>query len=203
MLFLISFAWLVAASFAFVLAILTPNWLSFIPSEEPESITVERGIFYICNSSQIGNGYKITQCLSIIEQKSSSNRNTWLYELAIACAVLAIACAGLSIIVLWLSGIYFQVRRRTKDTLCFLFCIILLTLIIFCSSFVVWILLIAETLKLGISIDRHRFSWPMWLAVGATGGYLMSLLTMIFSFCAIYKRKNKINQNYYRPRNQF
>ncbi|CAF2334980.1 unnamed protein product [Rotaria sp. Silwood2] len=203
MLFLISFAWLVAASFAFFLAILTPNWLSFTWPGVDGNTRVERGIFYVCNSSQIDNDYKITRCLSMIEQKSVIESNIWIYEFAIACASLAIACVGLSIIVLWLSGIYFQVRRRTKETLCFLLCIILLTLIIFCSSFVVWILLISETLKLGISVNRDIFSWPMWLAIGATGGYLMSLLTMIFSFCAIKKRKNKIKQNYYRPRNQF
>ncbi|CAM2723565.1 unnamed protein product [Rotaria socialis] len=192
-----------AASFAFVLAILTPNWLSFTRSGSTSNITVERGVFYVCNWLPNSNAYKSTQCLSIIEQTSSNEPNTWLYGFGIACASLAIACAGLSIIVLWLSGIYFQIRRRTRKTLCFLLCITLLTLINFCTSAAVWILLISETLKLGIAIDRYMFGWPMWLAVGATGGYLMSLITMTFSFCAISRRKNKILQNYYRPRNQF
>ncbi|CAF0724902.1 unnamed protein product [Rotaria sordida] len=200
MFFLISFAWLVTASFAFVLAILTPNWLSFTRSDG--NIT-ERGVFYICDSLPNYNDYKVTRCLSMIEQKSSTEPNKWIYEFAIACASLAIACAGLSIIALWLSGIYFYVRRRTRQTFCFLWCIIFLILIIFCSSFVVWILLISEAIKLGISIDRRIFRWPMWLAIGATGSYLVSLITMIFSFCAINRRKNKIEQNYYRPRNQF
>ncbi|CAF5006810.1 unnamed protein product, partial [Rotaria magnacalcarata] len=79
MFFLISFAWFVAASFAFVLAILTPNWLSFTRSGSTSSITVERGVFYVCNWLPNSNAYKSTQCLSIIEQTSSNEQNTWLY----------------------------------------------------------------------------------------------------------------------------
>ncbi len=51
-------------------------------------------------------------------------------EYAIACASLAIICATFSFIALWLSGIYFQVRRRTGKTLCFLLCMCFLLLII-------------------------------------------------------------------------
>jgi biotin transporter BioY len=43
----------------------------------------------------------------------------------------------------------------------------------------------------------------MWLAVGATGGYLMSFITMLFSYCAIRRREFKMETNYYHPRNQF
>jgi hypothetical protein len=43
---------------------------------------------------------------------------------------LAIICATFSFIALWLSGIYFQVRRRTGKTLCFLLCMCFLLLII-------------------------------------------------------------------------
>jgi len=74
---------------------------------------------------------------------------------------------------------------------------------IVCTSFIVWILLISETLKLGYTVNRNIFSWPMWLAVGATGGYLMSFLTMLFSYCAIHRRQSKMNENYLQPRNQF
>jgi hypothetical protein len=51
-------------------------------------------------------------------------------EFAIACASLAIACASLSVIAIWLSGIYFQARRRTKKTLCGLLSLSILVLII-------------------------------------------------------------------------
>jgi hypothetical protein len=51
-------------------------------------------------------------------------------EFAIACAALAIACAGLSIIAIWISGIYFQARRRTKKTIFALLGLSLLVLLI-------------------------------------------------------------------------
>lgn len=74
---------------------------------------------------------------------------------------------------------------------------------IVCTSFIVWILIISETIRLGISVDRSIFQWPMWVAVGATGGYLVSFITMLFSYCAIRRRQSKMDTNYYHPRNQF
>lgn len=141
-------------------------------------------------------------------------------EFATASASLAIACAGLSIIAIWSSGLYFKIRRRSKRHLCALFCIILLVLItckwmirkismdwmeciLVCTSFIVWILLISETLQLGIAIDRSIFGWPMWLGVSASGGYLMAFLTMMFSCCSQLRRESKMKENYYNPRNQF
>lgn len=78
MFFLTSFTWLVAASFAFVLAMLTPNWLSFQKQNSTGNIT-ERGIFYVCDLLSNTTGYKTTRCLSILEQNSSNNSNTWIY----------------------------------------------------------------------------------------------------------------------------
>lgn len=141
-------------------------------------------------------------------------------EFAIACAALAIACASLSIIAIWFSGIYFHVRRRTNRTLCFLFLIGLEVFLacksliqirkktksisyLVCTSLVVWILLISETARLGVSINRFMFEWPMWLAVGASGGYLMSFITIIISYCTIRRRGNKMERDYDPPRNHF
>jgi hypothetical protein len=72
-----------------------------------------------------------------------------------------------------------------------------------CTSFIVWILIISESVRLGVTITSSIFNWPMWLAVGATGGYLMSFITILFSYCAIQRRKSKREQNYSHPRNQF
>jgi len=139
----------------------------------------------------------------MIQQGSSTDSTKWIYQFAIACASLAIACAALSIIAIWVSGIYFQARRRTKKTLCGLLSIASLILLIFCTSFIVWILLISEMRRLGFNIDRSMFNWPMWLAVGATGGYFMSITSMLISYCAIRRRQDKVERNYYHPRNQF
>jgi hypothetical protein len=58
-------------------------------------------------------------------------------------------------------------------------------------------------LALGISINPDLFNWPMWLAVSATGGYLMAFITMSFSFCLMCRRENKMGNNFYHSRNQF
>jgi hypothetical protein len=80
MLFLISFAWLVAASFAFVLAILTPNWVTFTITESNVTYTVQRGIFYICDLVTISSTSQATQCVAMIQQGSSTDTNKWIYR---------------------------------------------------------------------------------------------------------------------------
>lgn len=77
MFFLISFAWLVAASFAFVIAILSSNWITFTASD---STVIQRGIFYVCNLVSSTNTYMTTQCVSIIQQSSSTDSTKWLYR---------------------------------------------------------------------------------------------------------------------------
>lgn len=77
MLFLVSFLWQLTASFAFLLAILTPNWVSFTKSGQTN---VERGIFYVCDALKGATANnKTTLCVSIIDQKSSVDRDKWLY----------------------------------------------------------------------------------------------------------------------------
>jgi hypothetical protein len=80
MFFLISFAWLVAASFAFVIAILSPNWLAFMPQNSNSTIPVQRGVFWECDLLSSNGTYSTTQCVSIIQQGSSTNTNKWLYR---------------------------------------------------------------------------------------------------------------------------
>ena len=79
MFFLLSFAWLVAASFAFLIAILTPNWLSFTITDSTGSVTVQRGIFFMCSLLGSDNTYTTTQCVSMIQQRSSTDPNKWIY----------------------------------------------------------------------------------------------------------------------------
>ncbi|CAF1312956.1 unnamed protein product [Adineta steineri] len=199
MFFLIGFGWHVAASFAFVLAILSPNWLTVQTVPSLGSFQIQRGVFYVCDLVAQNSTFTTTRCASIIGVDSSLiSTGRWNYNFAISSAAIAIGCAGLSIIVLWLSGIYFNVRKKNSCTTCFLLSICLLLLLTFCASFVVWILLISETLTMGYSVNRSIFNWPMWLAVGATGGYLMALLTMLFSFCAVvcHGRKEDRSLNY-------
>jgi hypothetical protein len=71
------------------------------------------------------------------------------------------------------------------------------------TSAAVWILLIAETLVLGYKADRSIFNWPMWLAVGATGGYFMAFVTMLISFCATVCRQRKRDKSMYYAGNQY
>lgn len=80
MLFLLSFAWLVAASFAFVLAILTPNWLTFATTISNNIATIQRGIFFVCDLLTSNNTYTTTQCVSMIQQRSSTDPNKWIYR---------------------------------------------------------------------------------------------------------------------------
>ena len=77
MFFLISFVSLVAASFAFVLAILTPNWSTFIATSQ--NVTVQRGIFFLCDYLGESNKIEATACASILQQNSSFAPNKWKY----------------------------------------------------------------------------------------------------------------------------
>ncbi|CAF1133910.1 unnamed protein product [Rotaria sordida] len=192
MLFLIGFAWHVAASFAFLLAILTPNWATYQVVTSLGNITIQDGIFYVCEYVLTTSIYETTRCVSIIDIDPSNNTLEILkYPLSMASAALAISCAGLSIIALWLSGIYFNRRTRDKYTQCFLISVSIAVLVSFLTSIAVWILVISEVLALGQRAERSVFRWPMWLAVGASGGYLMAFITMILSFCSglICRRK--------------
>jgi hypothetical protein len=82
MFFLINFGCLLAASFAFIIAILTPNWLTFTKSDSNgTATTVQRGIFFVCNLLPSNITYETTQCVSIIQQGSSSiESNKWIYR---------------------------------------------------------------------------------------------------------------------------
>jgi hypothetical protein len=58
-------------------------------------------------------------------------------------------------------------------------------------------------LKMGYTVNRSIFNWPMWVAVGATGGYLMAFLSMLISFCTITCRRRKRDRSLYYQENHF
>ena len=135
MFFLIAFGWLVAASFAFVLAILTPNWITIQTLVSTKNVTVHRGVFYVCDLVSTDSPFETKRCTSILEQTKSFEPFKWRYgtyrptasrcldpgpllEYAISTASIAIGCAALSIIAVWLTGIYFNVRQRNRCTSC-------------------------------------------------------------------------------------
>ena len=69
------------------------------------------------------------------------------------------------------------------------------------ASVAVWILLISETLVLGYTVDRSIFRWPMWLAVGASGGFLLAFILMLTSFCSTVCCGRRRRRNLYYAEN--
>ncbi|CAF2854030.1 unnamed protein product [Rotaria sp. Silwood2] len=203
MIFLIGFSWHVAASFAFLLAILTSNWATYQIITSSGNTTVQHGIFYVCEPVLKTSIYETTRCLSVIDIDPSNNTVELLkYPLSMASASLAITCAGLSLITLWLSGIYFNRRTRDKCTQCFLISVCISVFITFCASVAVWILIISEILAFSQKVERSTFRWPMWLGIGASGGFLMGFISILISFCkGLSCTRNRSNA--YRGETQF
>jgi hypothetical protein len=81
MLLLIGFGWHVAASFAFLLAILSPNWLTVQTVPSSGNVIVQRGVFYVCDSLSQNNTFQTTLCASIINLDPSINSpGRWYYS---------------------------------------------------------------------------------------------------------------------------
>lgn len=201
MLFLISFFWFVVASFAFVLAILFPNWAQI--QTKTGNQTVQRGIFFSCELLGKNETFEHTVCLPLIQQTKSIEPHKWTYEYAIATASIAIGCAGLSLIVICLSAVYFRIIQRTKSNLSFLFLLSLIVLLTTSASIVVWVLIIVESARLGQKVDRDIFRWPIWLAVGSTGGYLISFLLILISACRTARHRRIVKNHYYQHGEHF
>ena len=81
MLFLVSFGWHVAASFAFLLAILSPNWIAVQMLPASRNVQLQRGIFFVCDFIGRDVTYEWTQCASIIGVNQSYNSTSrWNYS---------------------------------------------------------------------------------------------------------------------------
>jgi hypothetical protein len=80
MFFLIGFGWHVAASFAFLVAILNPNWITIQTVTTTGIAIVQRDIFYVCYLVAQDPTYQTTQCASIINLDSSITSTIWKYS---------------------------------------------------------------------------------------------------------------------------
>lgn len=128
-LFYVGYLFAVSSTIAFILAILTPEWIY------PNTAVVGaiglsksyRGIFSVDYGFQNGTcrdwilTYKdsIASCRPRKSSKNSGNifhysffSTETILAYAVACAALSIVASSLSIILLWLAGGYLYVRRR-------------------------------------------------------------------------------------------
>ena len=81
MLFLLAFALHVAASFAFLLAILSPAWLTIRTTPELGNLVIQRGIFYVCDVLGKNTTHQTSRCASILNLDSSINSpHRWNYS---------------------------------------------------------------------------------------------------------------------------
>lgn len=81
MLFLVAFGWHVAASFAFLLAILSPNWIAVQMQPTSRNLQVQRGVFFVCDYLGRDATFETTQCASIIGANESYNSTSrWNYS---------------------------------------------------------------------------------------------------------------------------
>ncbi|CAF1201716.1 unnamed protein product [Adineta ricciae] len=202
MFFLVSFLSLLPASFLFFLAALSPNWLTFTKLYPTGNVIVQRGLFFICYVISSNGTHETTRCVSMIHQKESTEPDRWIHGFALGAASMAMICIILSLILLLLSGIYFQRRRRSDQHLWYLLSMCLLLFIILGCSISVWILLLSETLGLGTAIDNRLYRWPMWVAILSTMGYLLAFITMFSSFCTLCRRDKTVQTQINRIRDQ-
>ena len=237
MFFLIAFGWLVAASFAFVLAILTPHWITIQTLASTRNVTVQRGVFYVCDLISTDSPFETKRCTSILEQTKSFEPFKWRYgtyrSIVTRCSNADVCSRICDLVVIdrhRLCGIEYHRRLvdwylfqcATKKSMYFVWprhaqflrsihlwvvefdqiCTSLILSLV-CTSIVVWILLIVETLVLGYTVNTSTLHWPLWLAVGASGGYLMSSLTMLISLCAVVRRQRRRDKDLLEARNHF
>ncbi|UJR33854.1 hypothetical protein I4U23_021276 [Adineta vaga] len=176
-LFFVGYLLAVTSTIAFIVAILTPKWI--YPNNLPVDATNPaspselnyRGIFYV------DQGFANSTCRDwILTPKDSveSCRPTY----AVACASLAIVASSLSIILLWLAGAYLYIRRRRLAPH-FVTFLAALTLLIFFISAIVWVVMITMNRDANLRILRQSIGFSTWIAVGASGGYLLTFILFV------------------------
>ncbi|CAF3816559.1 unnamed protein product [Rotaria sordida] len=186
-LFFIGYLISVTSTIAFIVAILTPKWI--YPNNFPvdtnnptsPSETNYRGIFYV------DAGYPNGTCrdwILMYKDSVASCRPTY----AIACASLAIIASSLSVILLWLAGAYLYIRRQRLAPL-FVTIITLLTFLIFWISAVIWVVMITMNRDVNAKMRRENIGFSTWIAVGASGGYLLAFIAFILYRIALNRRR--------------
>ncbi|CAF3589209.1 unnamed protein product, partial [Rotaria sp. Silwood2] len=192
-LFFVGYLISVTSTIAFIVAILTPKWI--YPNNLPvdgnnptsPNQTNYRGIFYV------DAGYPNGTCrdwILIYKDSVASCRPPY----AVACASLSIIASSLSIILLWLAGGYLYIRRRRLAPQ-FVIIISFLTLLIFWISAIVWIVMITMNRDINLKIRRENIGFSTWIAVGASGGYLLSFVSFILYRIGLNRRKQVKEMN--------
>jgi len=184
-LFFIGYFISVCSTVAFILAILTPHWIYPLNSPIDSSTLIPnatnyRGIFFVDISYSNGT---CRDYILLYKESIAQCRPTY----SIACASLAIIGSSLSIILLWLQGAYLYVRRRRLVPI-FVTLIALLTLLIFWISAVIWIVMLTMNRDAGLRIGRENIGFSTWIAVGATGGYLLAFISFILDRLNLSRR---------------
>ncbi|CAF1368507.1 unnamed protein product [Adineta steineri] len=186
-LFFVGYFIAVTSTIAFIVAILTPRWIypNILPvsNNTPSSPNNNYylGIFYV------DYGFPNGTCrnwILLYQDSVAACRPTY----AIACASLAIAGASLSVILLWLAGGYLYVRRR-RLVPSFVSIIALLTLLIFWISVVIWIVMITMNRDENLKIRRENIGFSTWIAVGASGGYLLAFIAFVLYRLLLRRRR--------------
>ncbi|CAF1225935.1 unnamed protein product [Rotaria magnacalcarata] len=187
-LFFVGYLIAVTSTIAFIVAILTPKWI--YPNNLPVDAnnlgspngTNYRGIFYV------DAGYPNGTCRDWILLYTDSVA-TCQPPHSVACASLAIIAASLSIILLWLAGGYLYIRRRRLMPM-FVTMLALFTLLIFWISAIIWVVMITMNRGINLKIRRENIGFSTWIAVGASGGYLLTFISFILYRISLSRRKH-------------
>ncbi len=108
---------------------------------------------------------------------------------------MAIIASSLSIILLWLAGGYLYVRRRRlaphfvtflaaltllicKSTSFFMSFIFLIKTLVFISA-IIWVVMLTMNRDTNSKILRQSIGFSTWIAVGASGGYLLTFILFV------------------------
>lgn len=159
---------LVASTILFIVSIMTREWI--IKDE------IVRGIFEVCATAENALVDKnAISCSYILTASDSAFVKKFRSDYTIACSSLAIVASSLGIIFIWIAGIYMCVQKEfAKKIITSL--VIAGTLLIDCITIVIWIVMLAENLDSNNVITRSQIGNSLWMAVGATGGYLIALV---------------------------
>ncbi|CAF0822436.1 unnamed protein product [Brachionus calyciflorus] len=170
--FFVGFFFFVASTIAFIVAILTPFWII-------KSNPFYRGIFEVCER-KVATQSEIRSCGYILTYSDNLFIKMNRYDYAIACASLSIAAASLSIILLWVSGLHMCLKDKLNEyrtiRLRLVEILIAGTLLIDFLTIIIWVVMLAKNLDSNNVITTNEIGWSLWLAVGSTGGYLISLV---------------------------
>jgi len=157
----------VTSTIGFIISILTPYW---IIKDSPRY----RGIFEVCDSTST-NMEDIRSCQYILLYNDRTATNGYRSDYTVACSSLSIIAASLAVIYLWVGGLFVCVKNKFAQ-LRISEALIAGTLLIDCTTVVVWVVMLAKNLDQNNVITVYQIGWSLWLAVASTGGFLVALV---------------------------